>query len=603
MPSTLYNARPPAFDFWGYQQSDPSGRDLGRVLRRRKLLVPSHQPSPEDPCPLISDTISTSASLGRFVSVRVPNRVLLLEGQHTMYMPTPSLGVDRVAHLILRERPNATVMSAIVSYTKAGGNFKVDEVRVDQLDENGSTQVRSYKSLSELIREFDPALIGIGGTSKDNPVTSRLLNESGAPLSSVLVVAGGIHVTRAPIETMRALGGKPIDIALIGTTEESLPKLLAAMEESSQSGDTRAILNIPESVTFVREPGYELLLDRRNITLPRFQARTSSLVVGKANVPVRSHYTIEGELPDSSQQRLTQWGDTTIVRLQTAEGCQYGCNFCAVKAIAKAEPWLPYDLFAIDRFLSSIERDSRIQGVSSDKLLVYLEDGQIGGSPGSLWDQRARALLKILEKYPYRYGIQVRYDVLNNSFLDALSEANVTYLFTSIESLNPTVLRRMNKGQAGDPVAVYAAYEKIRRRGIDYMISFIGGTEAEPYMSVPTTAAFIPLLSPAHIAFEIAKVYPGTADAEHYSRQHGINVASAYSSLRHLTDYSEELPPEERGCVLQHLNPKQAKKLHRLVDEIIIGEPGKLRSEWESRFSPLGPTKYEVYQPGFFSRK
>jgi radical SAM superfamily enzyme YgiQ (UPF0313 family) len=542
-----------------------------------------------------------AATLGRDLEIRLPDRILLLEGSHTMYMPTPSLGIDRVAHIALKTRPSCTVTTAILSYAERNGRLRIEQVRTNLIDQRGCHPGPKVESLEELLRKFDPTLIGIGGTSKDNPVCAYLLSRCGVPCGRTLVVAGGIHVTRAPLDTMRTFAGRPIDICLPGPAENNFAVLLAKIELAVRDASTRPLLSVPNSLVFARDNGECFITWGAGSSGVSSAESLVSLSRSRERVKRRLP-ALDVLLPPSHFQRLTTWDDTIVVRFQSAEGCQYACNFCAVKAITRNEAWIPYDLSAIEKFLQSIEQDRRLAGIPREKLLVYLEDGQIGGPAGSPHDRRARALLDILKRYPYRYGVQARYDPLNNSFLDALAAANVRYIFTSLESLSPEVLRRMNKGQHGDPEEIYASYKRIREHGIEYMISFIGGMQNEPFWSVPATAAFIPLLSPRHIAFEIAKVYPGTSDAVMYQKEHGVNVAEAYSSFTNLAPYSANVPIEERGCVLQHLDYKKAGKLHCLIEDILLRR-GKLRKEWEARFAPLGSTDYEIFQPGFYSRR
>jgi hypothetical protein len=569
--------------------------------------------------------------------------VLLLEGFHGSYMQTPALGMDKVANIFHHTLPEGVkVYNVIVNYRDRNSvtSFRIDRGGQDASGEIGATDLHA------LIRCVAPGVIGVGGTSKEAGVLLDLLSRSGADLSRALVLAGGIHASVAPLSMLQH---RALDMVILGRADETLPKALGLL----QKGMTQDLLTLPHTAAFVRpkaggagfiladnEPVLEELnawcnlfpdqqeyfnerrrevptVSTQTLTIPR---QSTSPDNGSSNrVRYTSSNPLEISLPQSSEQRLATWGDEIVVRAQTAEGCQYACSFCAVSALTlqgpgiSAQRYIPYNLQTFATFLNSLAQDPRIQAVPQDKLLIYLEDAQVGGKPGSDYDRRSQELHSLLSAYPYRFGYQTRLDTfietnkdgkrsIRYDLMNQLREGNVKYLFLSLESLDPGVLRRMSKGQDASLVEIYEVFKGLKERDIDYMISFIGGTENEPHGSSLRTAAFIAeILAPKNIAFEIAKVYPGTSDARTFMKRHGIDVADAYTTGNHTTSYSNlDLPPEERGCVLQSLSEGDAVKLHRQVSSVITRQ-GSLRNQFAQNFQPLGHANYEAISPGFFS--
>ncbi len=582
----------------GWENYDITGRITGRALiasRRHHqtgLAVVTREQHDFEEVPL---------ALGRCnLRLKPPTSVLLLEGSRCSYMPTPAYGMDKVAKICRDNLPSGTqVISAIVNYEN---RKKVQSIRVYQ---NGrETDVR-LQDLDDLFAYTKPGLLGVSGTSKELPVLLSLIAESSVQTSETLIVIGGIHVSVAGLETMQYFAGRSADIALPGRAEERLPQLLALLRE----GRFDDIPKLEGSLVYVR-PKLEgrgfLLIDgekvssgsrcQKEMSLPKFQ------------------------LPTSSEQRLAHWGEEVVARVQSSEGCPYNCTFCGVSALTLRGPyapkrWIPYDLEHLKTFLDSLADDKRVSVLPKEKLLVYLEDAQVGGPEGTVLDRRGKALLALLKNYPYRFGFQCRYDTfikrgglgevgVREDYMGLLKEAGVVYLLTSVESVDSIALKRMQKGQSGNLMEVYRVFEALKRQRIESLVSFIGGTKGETLGAATRTAAFIAeVLSPRNIAYETAKVYPGTRDGQLFREQRGIDVASAYTAGNGLASYGgEDLTPEDQGCLLQALREGEAGRLYGRVRDMILCR-STLRARFAAQFPPLGNGSYEELSPGFFVRR
>jgi len=481
-------------------------------------------------------------------SVRDTNEVVLVAMQETMYMPTPSMALDQLVFHALQDHPEwgFTVVELAVTEDR-----KLVPI-VNRMTERG-WESKEFDSLQGVVDTYDPSVLGFSATSKH---VKRLMDLVGNEVDAEdrMVIAGGPGIS-AGIKSVRKRFKDVADV-LYDTGSNSAELFSRLLDNPS---DLRILEAIAEDMDL--RPGL--------------------------NVP-------------ASHQRLADWDGKTVYRTQTASGCAHYCNFCAI-----SNKFVPRSIDEVRDYLDSVVEDMKKKGLRKEDVLVFLEDGNFGGDDKTPARRRMKAhyekVLKLFSDYDLNFGVQVRYDNLSDEYLAELRDGNVSYLFTSVESTNTRVLKKMHKAQTGNIKRIYERFQKIREMDFEYAISFIRGTEEDTMDTFMQTASFVRLLAPEYACMEVAKVYPGTVLSrrvrfEAEAKVH-MGVTSIYSTGIHLVD-NPLLGPENDGTFLL-TTEKAALEAIRASEQLFCNGVGAR----DLGLVPLeGNYHYVMDRPGFFRK-
>ncbi len=167
--------------------------------------------------------------------------------------------------------------------------------------------------------------------------------------------------------------------------------------------------------------------------------------------------------------------------IETVRGCPFQCDFCSVARFHGARyRYKP---------LSLVDRELRmIRG----KTLFLVDDNVIG--VGREAQSRAAELFALLKDHGMRWMGQASVNIADNERLLRLAgESGCLFLFIGFESLDPEVLKDLNKGanlrrNASD----YAtAVRRMHDNGISVMGSFIVGTDRDTVSGLGELKRFI----------------------------------------------------------------------------------------------------------------
>jgi hypothetical protein len=444
-----------------------------------------------------------------------------------MYESTPTLGVDDLIYQAQKKHKKWNFASARINYSRTGHNLVID-----LSTEAGWERLPYYTALEEFISDFRPSVIAVSSTSKEFSWLIQLLKT--LELGGATVIAGGVHVTLAPMAAFAA-SYDVIDYFFVGESFLSFPDFLEGVGVRARTGRR----DLPSPDRFIRQ----------QTNLKTFESL---------------------EITPASHCRTTSWGDKTVLRFQSQRGCMYRCTFCVVPNTKELPGHMMRPLHRIEDFLNSVARWREAAGDVGKNLLIYLEDGNFGGPPNSPAGKYAREVLPLFSKYSLNFGIQVRYDNLESEYLDKLSNGNVTYLFTSVESSDQHVLNNMKKGQCFSPDEIMSRFKSIDRHGIDYTISTIVGARGASLRVDLESAKLVKEISPLNACFELAKVYPGSTDALLYKKERNVDVDSVYSTGIGLTN-NPELGPEDDGTLLW-LGEEEAASRAKQVESIFTSD-------------------------------
>ncbi len=487
--------------------------------------------------------------------------VVMVAIQDSMYAGTPFLGLDQLVFQAQSDHPDWGF--TVVELSRNDDDSFTP--KVDRKTQDGWQEI-DLNSLNEVISHFDPLVIGYTSTSKNVAELTAMLRA--IPSSKFRrTVAGGMGISSDREGAVEAYGDA---IDLFFDAGRMSPDIFSDLLDDAE--------HIGGLLGTQRIQDYKRAGEMVEFELSTFDSPSQKL----------------SKIVPASHQRSASWGGKTVYRFKSAEGCGYSCTFCAV-----GNDYAPRSIDEVREFLDSVVDDMKNKGLSREDVLVFLEDGNLGGDNTTkrreAMQNHAHEMLSLFSGYSLDFGIQVRYDNLSESYLDMLQEGNVNYLYTSVESSNPDVLKKMGKGQKGDVDQIYTTFRSIKERGMKYAISFIRGTEGDTVDTFRQTASLVYALAPDFAFVETAKVYPNTADAVRYERSTGINVSQAYLNGEGLS-HGPEFSAEDNGTLLL-LTESEAVEAAKVAQGIFCRQEDIVDNALET----LTPNPaYDMVRPGFF---
>ncbi len=260
---------------------------------------------------------------------------------------------------------------------------------------------------------------------------------------SVPVVMGGFHATLCPEEV-----GQYCESLVIGEAEDTFPRVLDDYRHGTP------------------QPIY------RTEARPRLGAvqPDRSIFRGKRYLPIKL--------------------------IETARGCRFRCDFCAVQTIFGATQ----NHHPADRVVEEARRVRR-----PGQMVFFIDDNITSDLPA--FKELMRALKPLELRWVSQSSINVAYD---EEALELMRESGCQGLLIGFESLNPDSLHEMNKAfnmMRGGPVE---ALENFRRFGIRIYGTFIFGYDADTRDSLEDSVEFAKDQGLFIAAFNHITPFPGT---------------------------------------------------------------------------------------------
>ena len=196
---------------------------------------------------------------------------------------------------------------------------------------------RVRETVTSLIREFDPEVIGLSIMTFQRRTAIRVVDLVRAIKPHVKVVVGGYDPSLAP----EAYAGTSVDCIVRGEGEVTFRELLRAMEKGESLGDIRG-LSYRDGDRWLHNPDRPVhRLEDDEIRLPDRGAR------------VLQGYTLLGRPVDV---------------IETSRGCTYDCSFCSIIEMRGRN----FHTYSFGRVIDDI-RDARDHGART----IFLVDDNI----------------------------------------------------------------------------------------------------------------------------------------------------------------------------------------------------------------------------------
>ncbi|MFQ5963095.1 MAG: B12-binding domain-containing radical SAM protein [Candidatus Scalinduaceae bacterium] len=261
------------------------------------------------------------------------------------------------------------------------------------------------------IEAFSPQVVGITSTTSTFLSAAELASMIKRSNSDTVVVAGGVHISALPRESL--LNHKDIDIAVLGEGEETIIELMDVLKDGRDLREVKGIVcRNSEEITFTEDR--LLIKDLDSLPLPAWDLLP--------NFP--DAYNVQA-------QSVANFPSTSVC---TSTGCTGKCTFCDRRI-----------------FGSKIRAHSAEYVIKMIKDLYYnygVRDIQFEDDNFMLLRTRLLKMCEMLkeEKMDITWSCQARVDMVKLETLRKMKETGCWMILYGVESGSKKVLDLMKKG-------------------------------------------------------------------------------------------------------------------------------------------------------------
>lgn len=298
-----------------------------------------------------------------------------------------------------------------------------------------------------------PKYIGISITTPSLRNAS-LLAEAIKARHSATVIVGGPHVTSLPEETL--MENPAFDIVVTGEGEVTFPELLEAVEGEKDLTEVAGLAFRGDS-GIIRTSMRPLIPNLDLLPKPAWYLLTG--------FPFLYHLQLQGMLHSRS------------VSIMTSRGCTGRCTFCDRSVFGNFVRVNSAEY--VFELLSGLNKDYNIR-------FFQFEDDNF-----TVFPERVEKICDLLIKsnLNIEWSCLSRMDTVDFGILKTMKKAGCRYLMFGIESGNPGILRRLNKGI--DLEKAGRILRLAKKAGLKTKGFFILGSPGETRQTVRDTLRFI----------------------------------------------------------------------------------------------------------------
>ncbi len=326
----------------------------------------------------------------------------------------------------------------------------------------------SSKSISEVIKSFEPDLVGIsaytGKMLKDAAYVSKVIKES----TNAFVVWGGVHPSLLREETLE---NEFIDFIIAGEGEYPMLNLLNTIRDKTYKyGDIKGLGYKRDDKLFVNES--DDFIDLTKLPIPAWDL----LDVGK-------YYQ--------------NWAKCKrLLRIYSSKGCPGKCGFCYNNSYHKSI-WRGKDVHQIIEEIKYLIKNFNVDGIGFTDDLFTGEKERLSNFCKLLIDNK----IEIGWFCNARVG-------LDRDVLQMMKTAGCKCIYFGIETGSPRMLKFINKGI--NITKIKETMAMCKELDINTVGSFMLGFPTEEEEDIKHTVNLAIELKPTYYDFSIFMCYPGT---------------------------------------------------------------------------------------------
>ena len=320
-----------------------------------------------------------------------------------------------------------------------------------------ATYKSDVKSLKNIVREFEPDVVGVTAASFNILPAYDVLHAVKEVDTTIFTVIGGPHATAVPERTLKECSA--LDAAVVSEGERAMEKICT----NPQPG-------------IYQEPYIEPL-----------------------DILPFPDWTLFDYSQYKKAYSLKFKEERHIYIIITSRGCPYQCKFCFPVHGRKVRSRSAENVFA------EIQRDYQEYGAT----FFYVADSTL-----ALNEKRIRTLCQLLidSNLDISFKCQTRVNLVTEKVLTLLKKAGCELLFFGLESGNEEILKRCGKNITKDMIRT--AVSRANEAGLCVRASFIIGLDGDTRDTIRETIEFARELKDYGLdqaQFHCLDLYPETA--------------------------------------------------------------------------------------------
>lgn len=386
-----------------------------------------------------------------------------------------------------------------VAYLAAMSERRGDEVRVFDQDVEDVP-------LREVVREYQPDLVGITSNTPQVKQGWLCAREIKAVKPDTLIVQGGPHVSALPEE---AAARPEIDIVARGEGEETWMDL-SRMLENIKAGNSQfriAELLDPSSKILDKVLGITFMTSEGKIRHTHERPAVADLDA----LPFPAYKYFKMERYSSLQPAIDAIDKGKSFSMMTSRGCPYRCTFCSQSVMA--EKWRARSPESVVAEWRHLVEDWGAQEIG------ILDDS------ANIDRKRLQRLSELLIQENLHKKAQwvmingIRANLSDTDLLGKMKEAGCKRVAFGVETGDEDILESIDKRVTHDQIR--AAFKNAKKVGLETVGFFIIGLPGDTEETMEKTIKFACELDPLVANFSMMTPYPGTKVWEQVHRNGG----------------------------------------------------------------------------------
>lgn len=374
---------------------------------------------------------------------------------------------------------------------------------------DNNAQKLPVEKYRDIFRREQPDVVGISILTATVFRTWEMARTIKEVLPRAIIVVGGMHCSALPENTMKE---KAIDYGVIGEGEEPFRDLLLALQAQ------RDPTGIPNLVW----------------------RRADQVVVNPRRPPIKDLDQIPfpaRDLFDDTYYGITANRRATAARsatILTSRGCPYGCMFCSKSIYGR-----------------NFNQRSPQNVIDEMQMLARQGYGEVLIVDDTFTVNRAW-VLEFCRRFveagaPLFWNCHARVNTIDEEVVQAMKQAHCTGMAFGIESGNPAMLKKIDKGITMDQART--AVRLCRQYGIRTLCSYIFGHPGDTRATAAQTLQFALELDSDYANFAVLIPMPGSKVFEDLHQQGRIDENNWELYLGHAKTYLDisvcEIPAVE----------------------------------------------------------
>ncbi|HPN84307.1 MAG TPA: radical SAM protein [Victivallales bacterium] len=390
-------------------------------------------------------------------------------------------------------------------------------------------EAMTLQSFAAFLTDMAPDMVGITSTTPTYANAIKIA-EAVRNNSAAKRVAGGIHPTLMPLETMR---DGFFDFVVKGEGEITMSELVKCIGSGGALSSVKGILYSAEGKIF-ENPDRPINDDLDELPFP-----TRKLLRNK-----RYRY------PDALK--------TPAFPIITSRGCPGDCSFCTAKFVHGKRFRCRSAKNVVDEIEQLVNNDSAAE--------IHIWDDNFITNPKRVFeisDEIKKRKIKCLFAFPNG----VRADFIRKDILSAMKEMGTYSIAIGVESGDQTILDSIRKGIAIEQIS--KAFAVAKEVGLETWGFFLLGLPGENLETIRKTINFAIELDPDIAKFHVLKPYPKSEVAEKLKKL-GLIIDEDY------VHYGIHTGPVHR---LNDLSQSELTMLQKEAYRSFYMRPGKILKE------------------------